>query len=50
MLERARAILNARRGAEVLHSWPQNDVAGRFLVDPVYERLEGCDLLVADIT
>lgn len=31
-------------------SWAENDIAGRFLADPILERIEGAQCLVADIS
>lgn len=33
-----------------LDSWPENDIAGRFLVDPILQNIKGSDVLIADIT
>lgn len=49
-LERALTRLRSlHRWAEVT-SWPQLDIAGRFLADPIFGRIHDADLLVADIT
>lgn len=33
-----------------LASWKENDIAGRFLIDPILTNINGSDVLVADIT
>jgi hypothetical protein len=30
--------------------WEQNDIAGRFLVDPILSKIQECSLLAADVT
>lgn len=30
--------------------WEQNDIAGRFLIDPIMEKIDDCSLVAADIT
>lgn len=42
--------LRADRSAPQFTSWEENDVAGRFIVDPILVRINEGDLLVADIT
>jgi len=37
-------------GSGKFGSWVENDIAGRFLVDPVLARIENADCLVGDIT
>lgn len=40
-----------RRGTnKSLHCWPENDICGRLLTDPIFEQIEACDGLIADIT
>jgi nucleoside 2-deoxyribosyltransferase len=38
------------RNAPRIAGWEQNDIAGRFLIDPILSRIEESDFLVADIT
>lgn len=33
-----------------LTTWEENDIAGRFIVDPILAQIDGADVLVADIT
>jgi hypothetical protein len=35
---------------DAITSWPQNDVAGRFLADPIFARIGEAELLIADVT
>ena len=34
----------------ILHSWRENDVPGRFIAEPILQRIDESDFLVADIT
>lgn len=48
-------IINAaaekRRGScNTIHCWPETDISGRLLTDPIFEEIENCDGLIADIT
>ena len=43
--------LVAQRGNDIyLHLWVENDIAGRPLTDPIFERIHECDVLFADAT
>ncbi len=33
-----------------LHLWPENDICGRPLIDPIFENIEASDALIADVT
>ncbi len=33
-----------------VHCWPENDISGRLLTDPIFEKIAECDALIADIT
>ncbi len=33
-----------------IHLWPENEIRGRPLTDPIFEQINNCDLLIADIT
>jgi len=37
-------------GAPKLKTWEENDIAGRFIIEPILSELAIVDLLVADIT
>lgn len=50
VLEAARQHVNDQAAPRTLTSWPQTDVAGRFLVDPIVSDLSRVDILIADIT
>lgn len=39
-----------RHGSGKFGSWVENDIAGRFLVDPILARIEGADCVVADVS
>lgn len=43
--------LVAARGQDIeLHLWVENDIAGRPLTDPIFEKINQCDILFADVT
>ncbi|WP_159006710.1 hypothetical protein [Bradyrhizobium sp. S69] len=43
--------LVATRGNNVeLHLWVENDIAGRPLTDPIFQQINQCDILFADVT
>jgi hypothetical protein len=43
--------LVAERGNDVfLHLWIENDIAGRPLTDPIFQEIQRCDVLFADVT
>ncbi len=42
--------LTSAHGNKGFSTWQENDIAGRFLIDPILERIRSTDVLVADIT
>jgi hypothetical protein len=43
--------LVAERGNDVhLHLWVENDIAGKPLTDPIFQQIQKCDVLFADVT
>jgi hypothetical protein len=43
--------LVAARGHDVyVHLWVENDIAGRPLTDPIFQKIHECDILFADVT
>jgi hypothetical protein len=43
--------LVVQRGNDIfLHLWVENDIAGRQLTDPIFGKIQGCDVLFADVT
>lgn len=42
--------LRKDRNSPNLKTWEENDIAGRFIVDPILSEIEASDVLVADIT
>lgn len=49
-LEAARRVLRESYGQHEIRSWVENDIAGRFLVEPILQHIRESDFLVADIT
>lgn len=43
-------VLESRHGYTGLESWEQNDIAGRFIADPIFEKIQAADYLLADVT
>jgi hypothetical protein len=43
-------VLGAKHGVTGLDTWKENDIAGRFLIEPILDQIENSDILVADIT
>jgi hypothetical protein len=43
-------VTEAARHVNGLITWEQNDIAGRFLIDPIFEKIAQADYLAADIT
>jgi hypothetical protein len=37
-------------GILTIHPWEENDISGRALTDPIFEKIVGADTLIADIT
>src|SRR6185437_14582152 len=49
-IEAALQIYAARQGGGKFASWRENDIAGRFLVEPILEGIAGSKCLVADVS
>lgn len=49
-VEAARHILSKTRTNLYVDSWIENDIAGRFIIDPILDQIETKDFLAADIT
>ena len=49
-IEIACKALSERHGLGGFSTWQENDIAGRFLVDPILQKISEATLLVADIT
>ena len=43
-------VLESQHGITGHVTWKENDIAGRFLVEPILDAISGSDVLVADIT
>lgn len=43
-------ILRTKHGQSDIKSWEQNDIAGRLIIDPILEQIEGASFVFADIT
>jgi hypothetical protein len=43
-------LLKERFGVDSLQSWEQNDVAGRFISDPIFQAIRTTNYLLADVT
>ncbi len=43
-------ILRNRYSYTRIQSWEQNDIAGRFITDPLFQKIRGTGFLIADIT
>ena len=50
VLKSAIASLQTQHGLPGFHTWEENDVAGRFVVDPILQQIDDAEILVADIT
>jgi hypothetical protein len=46
----AKELARRRRPELAIHLWPQNDISGRPLTDPIFESIAAGDVLIADIT
>src|SRR5258706_11820930 len=46
----AKELILQRRRDLTIHLWEENDISGRPLTDPVFEKLANADVLIADIT
>ncbi|HVC50515.1 MAG TPA: hypothetical protein VND87_00690 [Stellaceae bacterium] len=49
-IEAALRNFGARQGPERYSSWRENDVAGRFIAEPILESIQAAKCLVADVT
>lgn len=49
-IEAALRIYETRHNGNSFASWQENDIAGRFLVDPILEHIDASQCLVADVT
>ena len=49
-IKEACRALKSNHGLPNFKTWEENDIAGRFLVDPILEHIQNSDILVADIT
>src|SRR3984893_18935818 len=46
----AQRLASGRRRELELHLWVENDIAGRPLTDPIFERIAQSEILFADVT
>src|SRR5271165_597953 len=46
----AKELMRHRRPELTIHLWPENDISGRPLTDPIFETIATGDVLIADIT
>lgn len=44
------ALLRSENRAVDLRTWEENDIAGRFIYQPILEEIDNGQLLVADVT
>ena len=49
-IEAALEIYGSRQGRNRFASWRENDIAGRFIVDPILDSIASSQCLIADIT
>ena len=49
-IETAIKSLSQSHGQHEIKSWVGNDICGRFLVDPILEKIDGAEFLIAAIT
>jgi hypothetical protein len=49
-IEGALQIYASRQGRDKIASWRENDLAGRFIIDPVLENIAASQCLIADIS
>jgi len=49
-VEGAQRLASGRRRELEVHLWVENDIAGRPLTDPIFERIAQSDILFADVT
>ena len=46
----AQELASRRRQDFAIHLWEENDISGRALTDPIFEKIAEADVLIADIT
>jgi hypothetical protein len=46
----ARRMLSSRRGGLTIELWEENDISGRPLTDPIFEKIAAANILIADVT
>jgi len=49
-IEAALEIYAERQGRDKIASWRENDIAGRFIIDPILENIAASQCLIADIS
>ena len=49
-IETALEIYAGRQGRDKIASWRENDIAGRFIIDPILENIAASQCLIADIS
>jgi hypothetical protein len=49
-IEAALEIYAGRQGRDSIFSWRENDIAGRFVIDPILENIAASKCLIADIS
>jgi hypothetical protein len=49
-IEQAIGNLRDKSGITVVHSWRENDIAGRFIADQVLQKISDHTALIADVT
>ena len=43
-------LVSQQRRDVAIHLWEENDVSGRALTDPIFQKIAGSDVLIADVT
>ena len=46
----ALGVAHERFGTGILESWEENDIAGRFIAEPILDKISSANVLVADVT
>ena len=46
----AKDLISHKRRDFTIHMWEENDISGRALTDPIFEKIAECDVLIADVT
>ena len=49
-ISNAVSLLREQQKKIQIHTWPENDISGRPLTDPIFENIQASDALVADVT